>query len=99
MDLGHPGSVQRSENALMGVSLVTLFPLTFLSNVFVDPATMLSGLQSAVELNPVTHLVEAMRGLMHSNLIAADLAMVAVISAVLIAVFGTLTMLLIRRTG
>ena len=46
----------------MGVSMMVLFPLTFLSNVFVDPTTMPGWLQAFVEVNPITHLVAAVRG-------------------------------------
>ena len=46
----------------MGISMMVLFPLTFISNIFVDPATMPSWLQAFVEVNPVTLLVNAVRG-------------------------------------
>ena len=36
----------------MGVSMMVLFPLTFLSNVFVDPTTMPGWLQAFVEGQP-----------------------------------------------
>lgn len=36
--------------------------LTFASNVFVDPSTMPGWLQTFVDLNPITHLVTAVRG-------------------------------------
>jgi len=92
--------VMRSENALMGVSMMVLFPLTFVSNVFVDPSTMPSWLQSVVEVNPVTVLVTAVRGLMHGGeAVAAEVAVVLAISAGLVAVFGPATMVLYRRKG
>src|SRR5690606_33344431 len=34
------GLVLRSDNAVFGVSNMVMFPLTFVSNVFVDPATL-----------------------------------------------------------
>jgi ABC-2 type transport system permease protein len=89
--------VMRSENALMGVSMMVLFPLTFISNVFVDPATMPGWLQSFVDVNPVTILVTATRGLMHGVPVGGDVAIVLAVSAALIAVFGPATMVLYRR--
>ncbi|MGH8774065.1 MAG: ABC transporter permease [Jiangellaceae bacterium] len=41
-----------------------LFPVTFVSNVFVPTETMPGWLQSFVNVNPVTHLAEATRALM-----------------------------------
>jgi ABC-2 type transport system permease protein len=89
--------VMRSENALMGVSMMVLFPLTFISNVFVDPSTMPGWLQSFVDVNPVTILVTATRGLMHGVAVGGEVAIVLAVSAGLVAVFGPATMLLYRR--
>lgn len=89
--------VMRSENALMGVSMMVLFPLTFISNVFVDPSTMPGWLQAFVEVNPVTILVTATRGLMHGGPVGGDVAIVLAVSAALVAVFGPATMLMYRR--
>ncbi len=58
------GLVLRSEKSVMGVSMLVLFPLTFLSNVFVEPATMPGWLQAFVKVNPITHLVDAIRSVM-----------------------------------
>ena len=91
------GLTMRSENALMGTSMMILFPLTFASNVFVDPTTMPGWLQSFVDVNPVTTLVTAARGLMHGRPVMAEIGTVLVISAVLVLVFGPLTMHRYRR--
>ena len=58
------GLLLRTEKSVMGVSMLVLFPLTFLSNVFVDPETMPGWLQAFVNVNPITHLVAAVRALM-----------------------------------
>jgi ABC-2 type transport system permease protein len=91
------GIVMRSEQALMGLSMMVLFPLTFVSNVFVPPETLPGWLQSFVEVNPITILVTAMRGLMHGQPVGAEITTVLAISAVFVAVFGPLTMLVYRR--
>ena len=51
----------------MGVSMTALFPLTFASNIFVDPQTMPSWLEAIVGSNPITHPATAVRGLTHDG--------------------------------
>ena len=48
---GHPLSSQ-----------AVTYPLAFFSNIFIVPATLPGWLQAFVHLNPVTHLVTAVRG-------------------------------------
>jgi ABC-2 type transport system permease protein len=91
------GLLLRSEKSVMGVSMMVIFPLTFLSNVFVDPETMPGWLQAFVNVNPVTHLVAAARALMAGNWDTGEVAWVLVASALITAVFGTLTMRLYNR--
>ncbi len=91
------GIVMRSEQALMGVSMMVLFPLTFVSNVFVPPETLPSWLEAFVNVNPITLLVTAMRGLIHGHAVAGEIGTVLVVSAGLIVLFGPLTMLVYRR--
>ncbi|GGT32312.1 ABC transporter permease [Nonomuraea spiralis] len=91
------GLLMRSEKSVMGVSMLVLFPLTFLSNVYVDPATMPGWLQVFVNVNPITRLVAAVRSLMAGTPDVGELTWVLVSSVVLIAVFGTLTMRLYNR--
>ena len=86
------GLKMRSENALMGVSMMVLFPLTFISNVFVPPETLPAFLESVVAVNPLTILVTAMRGLIHGGDVASEIAIVLAVSAGLTAVFGPLTL-------
>ncbi|WP_305789137.1 ABC transporter permease [Symbioplanes lichenis] len=91
------GLFLRSEKSVMGVSMLVLFPLTFLSNVFVDPGTMPGWLQAFVEVNPITHLVAAVRSVMDGTTDMGEVMWVLAASAVLIAVFGPLTMRLYNR--
>ncbi|QYG95154.1 ABC transporter permease [Iamia sp. SCSIO 61187] len=93
------GMKLETEKAVMGVSMMFLFPLSFASNIFVDPATMPGWLQGVVEVNPVTLVVDAVRGLMAGSAQAADLGWVAVASAVFLGVFGPLTMRTYGRQG
>ncbi|WP_255170411.1 ABC transporter permease [Natrononativus amylolyticus] len=93
------GFVMRSPESLMAGSFLILFPLTFVSNVFVDPETMPGWLESFVDVNPFSHLVTAMRGLMHGTATAGEIGVVVLMSAVFVVVFGPLTMYLFRSQG
>jgi ABC-2 type transport system permease protein len=90
------GLLLRTPNAVMGVSMMVLMPLTFASNIFVDPSTMPAALQRFVEINPVTHLVTAVRGLMAGQPDSGEIVWVLVASVVLTGVFGPITMHLYR---
>jgi len=90
------GLILRTPNAVMNISFSVLFPVTFMSNAFVDPATMPSWLESVVELNPVTHLVTAVRSLMAGSATAGDIGLVLLTAGVLTAVFAPLTRHLYR---
>ncbi|WP_010268945.1 ABC transporter permease [Paenibacillus senegalensis] len=89
--------ILRSEKSLMGVSMMVLFPLTFLSNVFVAPETMPRWLQMFVEVNPITLVVAAVRGLMQGNVTLPQLTWVFLVSGLLLIVFAPLTMNLYRK--
>lgn len=91
------GLVMRTPNAVMNLGFTALFPVTFLSNVFVDPDTMPSWLQTVVALNPITHLVTAVRGLMSGTVMVEQIGWVLLASAVLTLVFAPLTLHLYRN--
>lgn len=91
------GLVLRSAQAVSIIGFAVQFPLTFASNVFVNPATMPGWLRAFVAVNPVSHLVDAERALMNGTATAGQVGWVLLASAGLVAVFGPLTMLLYRR--
>ena len=95
---GRP-SVSRmpTPEAVMQMSMTVLFPITFASNVFVDPDTMPGWVQVFVNHNPITHLTTAARGLMHGSVAAVEVAWVLGWSAALVAVFAPLTMRLYNK--
>ena len=93
------GLTLETEKAVMGVSMMLLFPLTFASNIYVDPSTMPGWLQGVVKVNPITLVVDAVRGLMGGDVQIADLGWVAVASVVFVAVFAPLTMRTYGRQG
>jgi ABC-2 type transport system permease protein len=86
----------RTPSAVSNVSLLFVFPLTFASNVFVEPQTMPGWLRAVVDINPISHLVTAERGLMHGTVTLGEVAWVLLASAALVAVFAPLTMHLYR---
>jgi ABC-2 type transport system permease protein len=79
-------------DSVMQISMTVLFPLTFASNVFVDPDTMPGWVQAFVRVNPVSHLASAARGLMHGGLVVSDVGWVLLWSAGLVLVFAPMTM-------
>jgi ABC-2 type transport system permease protein len=91
------GLLLRSPNAVMNAGFMGIFPLTFLSNVFVDPRTLPAALEAFVGVNPISILATASRGLMEGNAHAGDVLVVLATAAALTAVFAPLTMLLYRR--
>ena len=86
------GLYARSEKSVMGISMMILFPLTFTSNILVDPTTMPDWLEAFVGVNPITLLVSAVRGLMHGSATFGEILVVLAICVGLVAVFGPLTM-------
>jgi ABC-2 type transport system permease protein len=92
------GLILRSPNAVMNAGFMSIFPVTFLSNVFVDPETLPSGLEAVVRVNPISILVDASRGLMEGNAQAGDIAVVLAVAAALTMVFAPLTTRLYRKS-
>jgi ABC-type multidrug transport system, permease component len=86
------GLILRTERSVMGVSMLVLFPLTFLSNVFVDPITMPGWLQAFVKVNPITHLVDGVRSAMAGAPNGSAIMWLLLESAAFIVIFGYLTM-------
>jgi ABC-2 type transport system permease protein len=85
------GLLLRSPSAVLNAGFMGIFPLTFLSNVFVEPETLPGWLEAWVDVNPVSLLVTASRGLMEGSASAGDIAVVLATAAVLTAVFAPLT--------
>jgi ABC-2 type transport system permease protein len=91
------GLVMRSPNAVMNAGFMGIFPVTFLSNAFVDPETLPAGLEAFVNANPISILIDATRGLMEGNPSAGDIGIVLATAAILTLVFAPLTTRLYQR--
>jgi len=91
------GLVMRAPNAVMNTGFMLLFPLTFLSNAFVEPSTLPAALEWFVGVNPISHLITAARGLMEGDATGGEIALVLGEAAALTAIFAPLTTWLYRR--
>lgn len=91
------GLLMRTPAAVMNTGMLVLFPLAFASNVFVEPRTMPGWLRAFVDVNPMTHVVVAVRALMAGTADVGQVVWALVAAAALTAVFAPLTMRLYRR--
>jgi ABC-2 type transport system permease protein len=91
------GMLVRTPESVMTTSFVFLMPLTFASNIFVDLSTMPGWLQEVVSRNPVTHLANASRGLMHGEPVGADVVWVLLASAAIVLVTSPIAMRMYRK--
>jgi ABC-2 type transport system permease protein len=91
------GLLLRAPNATLNAGFMGLFPLLFLSNIFVDPSTLPGWLEAFVDVNPISHVATAERELMAGDVPADELGIVLGTAALLTAVFAPLTSYLYRR--
>jgi daunorubicin/doxorubicin transport system permease protein len=91
------GLLMRSPNAVMNAGFMGIFPLTFLSNVFVEPDTLPAALEAFVDVNPISILATASRGLMQGDPVAGEIGIALATAAALTAIFAPLTTRLYRR--
>jgi ABC-2 type transport system permease protein len=85
------GTWARSAQSVQGVSLMILFPLTFLSNAYVPADTLPGWLQTFVKFNPVSHVVSAVRDLMNNGAVTAEVGWALFACFVVIAIFAPLS--------
>jgi ABC-type polysaccharide/polyol phosphate export permease len=82
---------------VMVFGFAVMFPLTFVSNVFVPASTMPGWLQSFVDVNPVTLIADAMRGMLVSGPVAGPLTGSLLWALGIMAVFGPLSVRAFRK--
>lgn len=90
------GLVLRTPSAVLNGAFMGIFPLTFMSNVFVAPETLPGWLEAFVNVNPISILATASRGLMQGTPVGTEVAISLVTAAALAAVFAPLTIRLYR---
>ncbi|MFE3544030.1 ABC transporter permease [Nocardia sp. NPDC059177] len=85
------GVTGKSAASVQGISMMVMFPLTFMSGAFAPVSTMPGWMQGLNHANPVYYMVNAARELMNNNSFGGDLVWSLVGSAVVIAIFAPLT--------
>jgi ABC-2 type transport system permease protein len=85
------GVIARSASSVQGISFLILFPLTFLSNAFVPADTMPDWLKWFVNVNPVSHLVTAVRQITSNAPVGGDVWLALLGAAVVVVIFAPLT--------
>jgi len=85
------GLLIQAPNAVSSAGSMVLFPLVFLSNVFVEPETLPGWPEAFVDVSPISHLVTAARGLMDGTVAGLELTVSLGTAALLTAAFAPLT--------
>jgi oleandomycin transport system permease protein len=91
------GMMARTPGAVQGIMFLLVLPLSFGSNTFAQPSTMPGWLQDFVKVNPITHLVDAVRGLMLGGPVASHVLWTLAWMAGLLVVFVPLATRAYRR--
>jgi oleandomycin transport system permease protein len=91
------GMIARTPGSVQGMMILLVLPLSFGSNTFVPTATMPGWLQAFVKVNPISQLVDAMRGLMIGGPVAEHVLWTLVWMAGLLVVFAPLAVRAYRR--
>jgi ABC-2 type transport system permease protein len=74
-----------------------LFPLVFASNIMVDPGTMPGWLRGFVEVNPVSLMATALRGLMAGDATGRQVGLALIAPVLLTLVLAPVTLRLYRK--
>lgn len=91
------GLVMRTPSTVMTMGFTGVMPLVFASNIMVQPMTMPVWLRAFVEVNPVSLMTTAMRGLLGGGATWAELGLALLAPAALTVLLAPLTLWLYRR--
>ncbi|WP_375492682.1 ABC transporter permease [uncultured Jatrophihabitans sp.] len=91
------GLKARNAGSVQGIMFVLLFPLSFGSSIFTPTKTMPGWLQAWNHVNPITKLVDAMRGLLIGGPVGTNVLWTLVWMAGLLLVFVPLAMRAYKR--
>jgi oleandomycin transport system permease protein len=86
------GMKARTPGAVQGIVFLIMFPLTFGTSTFVPISTMPGWLQSFTKVNPITHLIGTLRGLMLGGPVRENLLWTLLSMAILLVVFVPLAL-------
>jgi ABC-2 type transport system permease protein len=85
------GTIAKSAQSVQSLSIMVLLPLTFVSNAFVPVDTLPDWLKTLVGLNPVSHVVTALRDLLNDGAVTPAVGYAILGCAVVVAIFVPLT--------
>lgn len=91
------GLLIRTPTTVMTIGFTGLFPLVFASNIMVEPETMPGWLRAFVEVNPVSLMTTAMRGLLGGGVTAGDILLALAAPVALTLLLAPLTLWLYMR--
>ncbi len=91
------GTLARNARSVQGISMLILFPLTFLSNAFVRVGTLPGALADFVRVNPVSHLVSAARDLANQGVISGEVGWTLLAGLAVIMIFAPLSVYSYKR--
>lgn len=91
------GIIGKSAQSVQGMSMMVMFPLTFLSNAYVQASTLPGWLQTFVRFNPVSHVVSAVRDLANTGRVTGEVGWSLLACALVVAVFSTLSVRAYRK--
>ncbi|PRZ44392.1 ABC-2 type transport system permease protein [Antricoccus suffuscus] len=86
------GTIARSAQSVQGISMMIMFPLTFLSNAFVPVSSLPGWLAAFVKVNPVSHVVTAVRDLANTGTVTGQVGWALVGCAAMVAIFAPLSL-------
>ncbi|MFN2557981.1 MAG: ABC transporter permease [Nitriliruptorales bacterium] len=91
------GVMARDAERVQIFGFTTLFPITFVSNVFVPVDTLPGWLQAVVRVNPASFLADASRGLLVGGPVAHPVRNSMLWAAAIVTVFAPLSVLALKR--
>jgi ABC-2 type transport system permease protein len=91
------GLLIRTPMTVMTIGFTFIFPLVFASNIMVDPSTMPGWLRAFVDVNPVSLMTTALRGLMDGGATFGQVALALIAPVVLTAILAPTTVWLYLR--
>ncbi len=82
----------KSAEAVNGISVMIMLGLSFLSNAFVPTSSLPKILQTFVRINPVTHVISALRELLLHGHFGDETLISIIMAAAIVIIFAPLTL-------
>ncbi len=91
------GTIADEPEKVMMYGFTVIFPMSFLSNAYVPTGTLPGWLQAFVKINPVTHLGDALRGLLTGGPVLEHAGYGLLGAFVIAVIFAPLALLKLKR--